>query len=990
MRRRALLLLLALAAPALAAAAAAPSGPRPAPSAEELAEARKLVAEMKADPRGPFQRLRWFCADGSVHPPQPYPCRDLGGGRQHGEHSARQARLAELGYFTGTVFAAATLDELMTSQPRQGRLRELALERYMVDVDEGWVLRRARTYRGAFQIEDEEAAGRALLLALLADRRLVREEFLLVRESARVIPHAGQSGDGTREIRRASLVLAEQDATFDPIRVRIHNVPSLADAAAARRWADGAEAADKDAALVTAARDLAIAIEALYGAEGRAARLAAASARVARGGADARFVTEALAQASSAPGARGRALALASLMRRLRERVEVAPVAEALALLDIARDVEADLIASAVEALGDPHARDAEPWAFAAALADASYGAGFLSARERDALTGPALAVAGEAASAPVADRLAAARGLERAAAWAAGTVRHAFAEPLARYAALDDRAARFLDDALRGSPLLPLADAASRLARAAEAEAGLTHRLFGASAAGIAGLNPGVAVGALRVVSEAELAAGARLDPADIVVLPATVAELSPVAGILTIAEGNALSHVQMLARNLGIPNAVLPPGVRDRVAAHAGERVLFGVSSAGVVVVEPGAALPPGVLDVVTGEARRAAAAQRVVAPVPDFTVRDLLPLEDLHGALSGRVVGPKAANLGELARLFPGRVAPAVAIPFGLWAAHAGLGNGSPRARLAEAFAAHREGTLDQAGLEQAIDGARASVEALAIDAPTREALARLCAARFGEPGTYGVFVRSDTNVEDLPQFTGAGLNKTIPHVVGFDEMLAAVPKVWASAFTQRAMAWRGRALANPEEVHPSVLLMRSVPSDKSGVLVTADVATGGSGLTVSVAHGVGGAVDGESAETIVLRPDGAVTLVAEAKAPWRRALAPGGGVAWVPAAMGRVLEDAEIAQLRAMARELEAKLTPEPGEDGRALPWDVEFGFVGGELTLFQVRPLVARGAALADRVVAALTVPPAAPAAPAVAPRPVAQPGPGLHERPSAE
>ena len=38
--------------------------------------------------------------------------------------------------------------------------------------------------------------------------------------------------------------------------------------------------------------------------------------------------------------------------------------------------------------------------------------------------------------------------------------------------------------------------------------------------------------------------------------------------------------------------------------------------------------------------------------------------------------------------------------------------------------------------------------------------------------------GLFVRSDTNVEDLAGFTGAGLNLTLPNVVGFDALLAAI--------------------------------------------------------------------------------------------------------------------------------------------------------------------------------------------------------------------
>ena len=49
----------------------------------------------------------------------------------------------------------------------------------------------------------------------------------------------------------------------------------------------------------------------------------------------------------------------------------------------------------------------------------------------------------------------------------------------------------------------------------------------------------------------------------------------------------------------------------------------------------------------------------------------------------------------------------------------------------------------------------------------------------------------------------------------------------------------------------------------------------------------------------------------------------------------------------------------KLKPARSPAGEALPWDIEFGFVDGQLTLFQVRPLVERGQRLADRVVEGL-------------------------------
>ena len=52
-----------------------------------------------------------------------------------------------------------------SSPPRAGRLRELSLERYLADVDDGWIMRRARTYRGALQVEDEEKSGRVITSA---------------------------------------------------------------------------------------------------------------------------------------------------------------------------------------------------------------------------------------------------------------------------------------------------------------------------------------------------------------------------------------------------------------------------------------------------------------------------------------------------------------------------------------------------------------------------------------------------------------------------------------------------------------------------------------------------------------------------------------------------------------------------------------------------------------------------------------------------------
>jgi phosphoenolpyruvate synthase/pyruvate phosphate dikinase len=585
----------------------------------------------------------------------------------------------------------------------------------------------------------------------------------------------------------------------------------------------------------------------------------------------------------------------------------------------------------------------------------ASYGTGLISARERDTLLANA-SVPEAGGSLPAEAFATLVETLRRAPQWAAGNVRYAFAEPLVRYGALDPRANQFTDDLLRGSTLAGLSEITRRLAIDLATLTGVTQSINGAGGLSAFGLNPGVAEGTLRIrASEASL--GER-PPArsDIVVVPETTPELSPVAGIITLGEGNPLSHVQLLARNFGIPNIAIAPGVLTLVEPLENRRVLTAVATSGSVLLTAYESVPAELRELLIPANVRGA--QLTVPPV-DLGPREPIPLAELRASLSGRVVGPKAANLGELAQLFPGRVAPAVAIPFGIFEEHVGMRGESARARLRIAYAEYDSGLLNDAELAEVLAGIRTAIAATTVSPDARTALRAMMASEFGPPDTYGVFVRSDTNVEDLPEFTGAGLSETLPNVFGTDAIIDSIPRVWSSVLNPRAIAWRSSLLTNPEQVYASVLLMRSVPSDKSGVMVTTNVSGAKPGLTVSAAWGVGGGVGGEATETLVLHPDGSETLVSEAKAPFARRLASGGGLELVPASDGAVLTESDKAALRTLAQEVARRYAPVMDADGRARPWDIEYGFVDGDLTLFQIRPLVERGPQLANRIVAAL-------------------------------
>jgi phosphoenolpyruvate synthase/pyruvate phosphate dikinase len=320
------------------------------------------------------------------------------------------------------------------------------------------------------------------------------------------------------------------------------------------------------------------------------------------------------------------------------------------------------------------------------------------------------------------------------------------------------------------------------------------------------------------------------------------------------------------------------------------------------------------------------------------------------------SGRIAGPKAANLGELKRYFPEAVTNGLVIPFGhfrtLLDQPLEPGGSSVFSWMQEQY--HVIQSLagqpreQEAVIRRFLERMRDWIGSADPGEDFRRRLKEAMEENFGPDGSYGVFVRSDTNVEDLPGFTGAGLNLTVANVVGFENVLRAINQVWASPFTERAYRWRQAYMQTPEHVYVSVLLLKSVPADKSGVMVTADVDTGQPGwLTIAVNEGVGGAVSGQTAEELRIRlTDGNVRLMSPATEPYKRVLLKKGGVSKVPVAGGEaVLRPKEIEQLIKFAASVPERFPMLQNTQGQTVPADIEFGFYNDRLVLFQIRPFL---------------------------------------------
>ncbi len=912
-----------------------------------LDEYRDWIEAMKNSQRGPFSGIRWFCSDGTVLPPRPYACNDHGGGHQHGQWSEQTLELRKQGYLVATLLAGVNPETFLDSPEAANALAQLLIERYLISADEGWIMRQALFYRGAIQEEDEREGARRLLETMASRDEWIGPRFTELRVAVRMLPH-GEDTASVQKMRQLSAALSDRDDAFKPVRAKIHGAPSADDAQRVRDYASQLDPSARGPYL-----ELADEIDLVFQAAPLAEQLETDAARYTAAPWLQELLNGAAAQLRADDSTANRFRVTAQLLADLRDalpRIKSAGVR--LEILDLGLQAESQNFRAASELRGQlPGATRAEQLAYLRSAAQAAYGAGQINARLLSELVASLDSLGDE--SVVLSQYLDELNYLGRVPGWGTQALRVQFFEAMEKLAEIEPQAMLFIQDQLRGSPLLFFSQVLDGLSRDANRLAGVKHRLFDESiGVGFTALNPGLATGILHVEPDLSELENYRSD--GIYVLPETVSDLPPVAGILTGGEGNPLSHVQLLARNLGIPNVTVDSSLLDQLAEHDGERIVLAVSKSGLVEI---------VAWDDTWQQRLAGTGEdqgvRIEPDLEklDLTVQRFVPLDELRATDSGRIVGPKAAKLGELRLHYPGKVSQGVAIPFGLFKREAleqphPSGDGTVYEWMVASYEDLAEIPEDDPRHAQAAEALRAELYDIILNTPHspefQQQLRSALEDTFGTAELPGVFVRSDTNVEDLAGFTGAGLNLTLPNVVGFDVLLGSINEVWASPFTARAFAWRQSHMTRPEHVYTSILLLESVGSDKSGVLVTQDIDTGNREvISVAVNEGLGGAVDGQAAESLRIALDGSnVRVLATATAPWRRVPDPAGGLLELPASgSDRVLQEAEIAQLIDFASNLPTTFPPITDDEGNLAPADVEFGFLDGELRLFQLRPFL---------------------------------------------
>ena len=540
---------------------------------------RTWIEQMKTSPRGPFVNIRWFCKDGSVLPPKSYACADHGGGYQHGALNKNAEILRQEGYWVANLLAGIDAPVYIAEGNFEDRYNQLLIEQFLINIDNGWIMREALFYRGAFQEEDERKGARQLLTELAGQPEWIGQRYGALRIGVRLLPH-GKDTASVQKVRQLSASLADEDPGFKGLRGKIHASPDAGDAQVVRAYAGGV----KDQASKEKYIELAAEIDLVYRAE-PLPQLLQENAKIFSGGP---WLQKLLRDAAAAYGqdnsARNQFAVTAQLLADLREALpKIRSSSARLRVLDLSLAVEAANFNASTQIRQEMSSATREQrvvWMKQAL--QAAYGTGFINHRSTieankalAKLEQPAVRLE------TYVDEL---RYLGRIPGWGTQGLRYQFYEAMAKLATVEPLALNFIQDQLRGSPLLFFSQLLDGMTRDGNQLVGVKHDLFGQEiGVGFHALNPGLARGILHAQTDMNDMASISAD--GIYVLPETISDLTPLAGIITAGEGNPLSHVQLLARNLGIPNVTVAESLLPRLQAHDGKTIIMAVSPSGLV---------------------------------------------------------------------------------------------------------------------------------------------------------------------------------------------------------------------------------------------------------------------------------------------------------------------------------------------------------------------------------------------------------------------
>ena len=908
---------------------------------------KKQIENYKIDVRGPYHRIKWFCDDGSIHDPK-NPCGSVGG-IQHATYKSEIEKLGKSNHlYFGNILAYNKPDKFWDKANNHSRIKQYQIVKYLTTVDNGWIYRKGQFYRGSMQSEDEEAWGKDFYLNLLKSNAAIESNYFLLRQSLKDIPHQGDTNT-SQLMRSQSKVLADEIPGFMNTRIKIHGNPDKTDVVAVKNYLKKHKSSlSQDQ--VKKMNELIKTLEAYY-TPVNVKKLIAQVNHMSGSSDTKNLIKSMLTEYGKARSPESQVRSLTNLICDIRLKMPSEKNSNnRLILLDLSNKMEKSLFIQSQE------------WKPATlkdlikkiqVLSYATMGTGFVEMWEwESAMDEINVDLASSMSLKELNNLLIRARGIVE---WSSAMVKAVYEKDVKRYAAFEPKALQFIDDRIRSSVILDLGNSVSKLGKIITKHSAIENDVLDiANEAAVRGLNPGYAFGELVVASG--LIKNIEFNKNKIYVFERPPGDLKPIAGIMTISEGNLVSHVQLLSRNLGIPNAALSSGNLKSLKKYNGKKVFYAVSDKGNVIMKLEKNMTSKEKALFTKEERNE---NKIKVPVDKINLNQtsVINLRKVKADDSGKICGPKAANLGQLKYIFPDHVVEGFVIPFGIFRKH--LDNNMPGTQgsywdyLNDTYKRADELRKANKSIKEVDDyqvfrlaTLRKAVEKMPLNKDFIAELEREFKTVFKTSmGHKAVFLRSDTNMEDLKGFNGAGLNLTLFNVLGKNDIINGIKKVWASPYTDRSLRWRQKYLLNPEYVFPSIVVIPGVNNDYSGVVITTGINEGAKDdMTVAFSHGVGGAVDGQAAETRLITKNGS-KLLSPAREPSYLALPSSGSTVEKYITFEKpILNSKNLQTIRDLVKEVRVKV-PKNTDPTYKGAYDMEMGFQNNKLWLFQIRPFV---------------------------------------------
>ncbi|MGB7925753.1 MAG: PEP/pyruvate-binding domain-containing protein [Pyrinomonadaceae bacterium] len=416
-----------------------------------------------------------------------------------------------------------------------------------------------------------------------------------------------------------------------------------------------------------------------------------------------------------------------------------------------------------------------------------------------------------------------------------------------------------------------------------------------------------------------------------EILILNEVPVQLPPVAGIITTQPSTPLSHINLLAKSWAVPNAYIK-NAQELFRPYDGRWIVFETK-------RDAYSFKPADNNVLNEYQKRLAERRDIMTPRFDLSVKALAALREQTGK-SVTAYGAKSANLGEVLRArLKGIVVPGgFTVPFFYYDQF--IKENKLEEQIFEMLEDQRF-VHDPAYRRERLAAMRERIIQGQVNEQLRAEVTRRAATEFAGKG---LFLRSSTNSEDLPNFNGAGLYTTMPNVKGNKELIEALKTVWASVWNFEAYEARERAGIDHAKVFMAVLIQEGINSESSGVMITTDPydREDKDAIYISAKRGLGiKVVEGKKiAEQIIFRPKAnAVQVLTRSEEESLLTFDERGGVKEIPITGERaVLTDEVVRNLVRAAREIERVF------GGSAQ--DIEWAYMRGQIYILQSRPYIA--------------------------------------------